>query len=148
MLRQGSLINLVHSHHELEIVRRWANAIRMNGVDAEMLSESEVRKLVPILNRRSRYPVIGALIQRRAGISRHDAVVWGFARGASAHGVDLVQNCEVTGFEISGNRVRGVNTSQGLVSADKVVMNVAGYSSQLAKLAGFKLPITTMALQA
>src|SRR5690348_17440025 len=148
MLRQGSLINLVFSHHELEIVRRWANAIRMNGVDAEMLSENEVRQLVPILNTRSRYPVIGALIQRRAGISRHDAVVWGFARGASAHGVDLVQGCEVRGFRKAGDRVIGVETSQGVVNSERIVMSVSNHSSVLAALAGFTLPVTTMTLQA
>lgn len=148
MLRQGSLINLVHSHHELEIVQRWANAIRMNGVDAEMLTESEVRKLVPILSTRSRFPVLGALIQRRAGISRHDAVVWGFARGASAHGVDLVQGCEVRSFRMYGDRVVGIETSQGDIQCDRVVMSVSNQSSLLAGLAGFTLPTTTTTLQA
>jgi sarcosine oxidase, subunit beta len=148
MLSQRGLINLAHSEHELEIIRRWNNAIGMNEVDAEMLSAQEIKRLAPPLNMRSHYPVIGGFIQRRAGISRHDAVVWAFARAASAQGVDIVQNCEVTGFEVEGNRVRGVRTSQGIVSADKVVMNVAGYSSPLASLAGLQLPITTMALQA
>ena len=148
MLRQGSLINLVHSHHELEITRRWANAIRMNGVDAEMLTESEVRNLVPILNTQSRFPILGALIQRRAGISRHDAVVWGFARGASAHGVDIIQGCEVKGFRKSGDRVVGLDTSQGSILCDRVVMSVSNQSSLLASLAGFTLPTTTMTLQA
>ena len=148
MLRQRSLINLVFSHHELEIVRRWANAIRMNGVDAEMLTESDIRKLVPILNTRTRFPVLGALIQRRAGISRHDAVVWGFARGASAHGVDLVQGCEVRGFRMTGDRITGIETSQGDIQCGRVVMSVSNQSSLLAGLAGFTLPTTTMTLQA
>ena len=148
MLRQGGQINLAHSLHELEIIRRWANAIRMNGVDAEVLSESEIRKLVPILNTKSRFPILGGLIQRRAGISRHDAVVWGFARGASAHGVDLIQGCEVTGFRQTGDRVTGVETSQGLINCDRVCMSVSNQSSVLAGMAGFTLPITTMTLQA
>ena len=148
MLRQGGQINLAHSLHELEIFRRWANAIRMNGVDAEILSESEIRKLVPILNTKSRFPIAGGLIQRRAGISRHDAVVWGFARGASAHGVDIVQNCEVTGFRKCGDRVTAVETSQGVINCDRVCMSVSNQSSILAGLAGFTLPITTMTLQA
>jgi len=148
MLRQGSLINLAHSPHELEITRRWANAIRMNGVDAEVLSEGEIRKLVPILNSKPRFPILGGLIQRRAGISRHDAVVWGFARGASAHDVDLIQGCEVTGFRKSGDRVTGVETSRGMISCDRVCMSVSNQSSVLAGLAGFTLPLSTMTLQA
>lgn len=148
MLRQGGLISLAHSLHDLEIVRRWANAIRMNGVDAEVLSEADVRRLVPILNSRSRLPILGGLMQRRAGISRHDAVVWGFARGANAHGVDIVQGCEVRGFRKSGDRVTGVETSQGLINCDRVAMSVSNQCSVLAGLAGFTLPITTMTLQA
>jgi sarcosine oxidase subunit beta len=148
MLRQSGQINLAHSQHELEIIRRWANAIRMNGVDAEILSEAEIRRLVPILNPRPRFPILGGLIQRRAGISRHDAVVWGFARGASAHGVDLVQGCEVTAFRKSGDRVTGVETSHGVIQCGRVVMSVSNQSSLLAGLAGFTLPTTTMTLQA
>ena len=148
MLRQGGQINLAHSQHELEIIRRWANAIRMNGVDAEILTEQEIRKLVPILNPHPRFPILGGLIQRRAGISRHDAVVWGFARGASAHGVDLVQGCEVKAFRKSGDRVTGLETSQGVIQCDRVVMSVSNQSSLLAGLAGFTLPTTTTTLQA
>src|SRR5580693_3899893 len=148
MLRQGGQINLAHSQHDLEIIRRWANAIRMNGVDAEVLTEAKIRKLVPILNAKSRFPILGGLMQRRAGISRHDAVVWGFARGASAHGVDLIQGCEVTGFCRAGDRVTGVKTSQGVIDCDRVCMSVSNQSSVLAALAGFTLPLTTMTLQA
>jgi sarcosine oxidase, subunit beta len=148
MLRQDGLINLGHSLHELEIQRRWANAIRMNGVDAEVLSEAQIRRLVPILNTQSRFPILGGLFQRRAGISRHDAVVWGFARGASAHGVDIVQGCEVTGFRKSGDRVTGIETSQGSIVCDRVVMSVSNQCSVMANLAGFTLPITTTTLQA
>jgi sarcosine oxidase subunit beta len=148
MLSQRGLLQLAHSEHELETNRRWCNAIRMNGVDSEMLTPQEVKRLAPAINLYSRFPVFGAFIQRRAGISRHDAVVWGYARAASAAGVDIVQDCEVTGFDIAGGRIRGVQTSQGAVSAGKVVMSVAGNSSHLGKLAGLRLPITTMALQA
>src|ERR1700722_11445107 len=148
MLRQDGLINLAHSLHDLEIIRRWANAIRMNGVDAEVLSETEIRRLVPILNTRARFPILGGLIQRRAGISRHDAVVWGFARGASALGVDIIQGCEVTGFRQFGDRVTGVETSQGVINCDRVCMSVSNQCSVLAGWAGFTLPITTTTLQA
>jgi sarcosine oxidase, subunit beta len=148
MLSQRGVVNLGHSDHEMEMLRRWCNAIRMNGIDSEMLTREEIARLAPPLNLDGRYPVLGGFIQRRAGICRHDAVVWGYARGASARGVDIVQNCEVTGFEIGGNRVRAVRTSRGPIAADRVVMSVAGYSSRVAALAGLTLPITTMALQA
>jgi sarcosine oxidase subunit beta len=148
MLSQRGLVQLAHSEHELEIVRRWCNAIRMNGVDTEMLTPAQIARLASPIELNGRFPIVGGFVQRRAGICRHDAVVWGYARGANALGVDIVQNCEVTGIDLLGDRVRGVQTSQGLILADKVVMNVAGYSSHLAKLAGLKLPITTMALQA
>src|SRR5690242_5857352 len=118
MLRQHGLIGLAHSPHELEIMRRWVNAIGMNGVDAALLSEAQIRRLVPILNATPRYPIVGGLIQRRAGISRHDAVVWGFARGASAHGADIIQGCEVTGFRKSGDRVTAVETTLGVINCE------------------------------
>jgi sarcosine oxidase subunit beta len=148
MLSQRGVLNLGHSEHEMEMLWRWCNAIRMNGIDSEMLTPAEVKKLAPPLNLAGRYPILGGFIQGRAGICRHDAVVWGYARGASALGVDIVQNCEVTGFDITAGRVRGVQTSLGPIAADKVVMSVAGYSSELAKLADLPLPITTMGLQA
>jgi sarcosine oxidase subunit beta len=148
MLRQDGLIALAHSSHELEGARRWANAIRMNGVDAEVLNEAEVRRRVPILNHHPRFPIVGGLLQRRAGISRHDATVWGFARGASALGADLIQNCEVLGFRKSGDRITGVETSQGLVNCGRVVLSASNQSSILARMAGFRLPLTTMTLQA
>lgn len=148
MLRQDGLVALAHSPHELEGLRRWANAIRMNGVAAEMLDETQIRELVPILNTRPRFPIVGGLMQRRAGISRHDATVWGYARGASQYGADLIQNCEVTGFRVSGDRITAVETSQGVVSCGRVVMSVSNHCSVLARLAGFSLPVTTMTLQA
>ena len=148
MLSQRGALNLAHSDHDLEMQRRWCNAIQMNGVDSEMLSPAEIKRLVPPLSFHGYYPILGGFIQCRAGICRHDAVVWGYVRAASALGVDIVQNCEVTGFDISGGLVHGVQTSSGPIAADNVVMSVAGYSSELARLAGLDLPITTMALQA
>ena len=148
MVRQHGTINLAHSLHDMEITRRWANAIRMNGVDAEVLNEAEVRRMVPLLNPHSRYPIYGGLLQRRAGIARHDAVVWGFARGASACGVDIIQNCEVTAFRKQGERITGLVTTQGEVDCDRVLMSVSNQSSVLAALAGFALPLTTTTLQA
>lgn len=148
MLSQRGVIAVAHGAHELEISRRWANAIRMNGVDAEDLSPADIKRLAPAINLHCRVPIVGGFMQRRAGTSRHDAVVWGYARAASALGVDIVQNCEVTGFDIGGERVRGVHTTRGHIAAGKVVMSVAGHASHVARFAGLRLPITTMALQA
>ncbi|HVW70121.1 MAG TPA: sarcosine oxidase subunit beta family protein [Steroidobacteraceae bacterium] len=148
MLRQSGLVALAHSEHELELQRRWANAIHMNDVDSHMLTPAQIRKRIPAISLQSRYPIVGGFTQPRAGISRHDAVVWGFARGASALGVDIIQGCEVLGFDLSEGRVRGVQTSRGPIGAERVVMSVAGHSSVVAGMAGIRLPITTMALQA
>jgi sarcosine oxidase, subunit beta len=148
MLSQRGVLNLAHSEHDMELQRRWCNAIRMNGIDSEVVTRTEIGQLAPPLNMDGRFPVHGGFLQRRAGICRHDAVIWGYARAASDLGVDIIQDCEVTRFGKTNGHVRGVYTSQGFIAADKVVMSVAGYSSHLAALAGFQLPITTMALQA
>jgi sarcosine oxidase subunit beta len=141
-------VSLAHSPHELESMRRTVNAIRMNGVDSEIVTTRELAKLEPALNLRSRYPVEGAAVQRRGGIARHDAVVWGFARAAGSLGVDIVQGCEVTGFAIVNGRVRGVETTQGAVAAPRVLIAVAGHTSVLAAKAGLRLPIQSLQLQA
>jgi len=148
MLSQRGLVVLAHSEHELELARRWANSILMNGIDARFLSAADIKRRVPLINLHSRHPILGGFVQERGGISRHDAVVWGYARGASALGVDLIQNCAVTGFRQSGGRVTGVETTQGAIEAGSVVLSVAGHSSVLAGMAGLRLPITTMTLQA
>jgi sarcosine oxidase subunit beta len=148
MLSQRGIIQLAHSEHELEILRRTCTAIRMNGVDADMLTPREIKHLAPPLRIDGRFAVLGGFSQRRAGICRHDAVVWGYARAASTLGVDIIQNCELTGFDIRNGRLLGVQTTRGVIATEKAVINVAGYSSQVAALAGLKLPITTMALQA
>ncbi|HEX4242215.1 MAG TPA: sarcosine oxidase subunit beta family protein [Steroidobacteraceae bacterium] len=148
MLSQRGVLTLAASNHELELQRRWANAIRMNGVDSEMLDRAQVLALVPALSAHSRFPIVGGFIQRRGGISRHDAVVWGFARAASALGVDIVQDCEVTGIDIKGGAARGVRTSRGAIASDRIVMCAAGHATELARETGIRLPITTMSLQA
>jgi sarcosine oxidase subunit beta len=148
MLSQRGKISLVHSPHEMELARRTVNAIRMNGVDAEIVGTRELAKLEPTLNLDCRIPIEGAAVQWRGGISRHDAVVWGFARAAGALGVDIVQGCEVTGFRIEGGRVRGVETTRGPVAASRVMIAVAGHSSEIARKAGFRLPVQSTCLQA
>jgi sarcosine oxidase, subunit beta len=148
MLSQRGKISLAHSPHELELMRRTVNAIRMNGVDSEIVTPAELRKLEPMLNLGSRYPIEGAAVQWRGGISRHDAVVWGFARAAGQLGVDIVQGCEVTGITVDSGRVQGVETTLGHVAAPRVLMAVAGHASVLGRKAGLKLPIHSTCLQA
>ncbi len=148
MLSQRGLVSIASSMHELELARRWANAIYLNGVDAEMLTPAEIQKLLPRINLNARLPIVGGFVQRRGGISRHDAVNWAFARGADSHGVDIIQGCEVQAFHTNRGRVTGVGTNLGPISAGKVAIAVAGHSSHLARLAGFRLPLTSMTLQA
>lgn len=148
MLSQRGILTLAHSPHELESLRRWANAIRIHGIDSEVLTPAEIRKLVPLLNLNARYPIHGGFIQRRGGIARHDAVVWGYARAADALGVDIIQQCEVTDLALAGDRITGVETSRGPITASRVCLAVAGHTSVLAAKAGLRLPLTSMALQA
>lgn len=148
MFSQRGILTLAHSHHELEGMRRWANAIRVSGVDSEVLSPADVQRVEPLINLDSCYPIHGGFIQWRGGISRHDAVVWAYARAASASGVDIVQQCEVTGFDIERGRVIGVHTTQGPVAAHQVCIAVAGHTTVMAAKAGFRVPITSQALQA
>jgi sarcosine oxidase subunit beta len=150
MFSQRGVINLAHSHADLESYARRGNAMRLNGIDAELLSTGEVKKMVPLLDcsPKARYPVMGGLLQRRGGTARHDAVAWGYARAADALGVDIIERCEVIGFLCNAGRVEGVETSRGLVRAGKVGLAVAGHSGQVAALAGLRLPIETHVLQA
>jgi sarcosine oxidase subunit beta len=150
MFSQHGVINLIQSRHSHEMAMRWFNALKLNGIDCELLSAEEVRREVPILNSvaASRYPILGGVIQRRGGTVRHDAVAWGYARAASGLGVDIVQNCPVTGFRMAGNRIAAVRTSRGEIACGRVALAVAGHSSVVAGWAGVRLPITSYALQA
>ncbi|WP_431856273.1 sarcosine oxidase subunit beta family protein [Azospirillum sp.] len=151
MFSQRGIVTLAHSRHDLDSVARWANAMIVNGIDAEILTRDQVRALIPAMNwgPDARYPVLGGFIQRRAGMARHDAVAWGYARAADARGVDIIQNCEVTGFLRDGaGRITGVETSRGTIRAGRVGLAVAGHSGVLAAMAGFRLPIVSYALQA
>lgn len=150
MLSQRGILTLAHNTHQLEMLARWLNAMHLNGIDGEILKPSEIREWLPLLNDSptARYPVKGAVLQRRAGVARHDAVAWGYARAADALGVDIIQNCEVVGFLREGDRIVGVETSRGELRAPKVALAVAGHTSVLAAKAGFRLPVTSHALQA
>jgi len=148
MLSQRGILSVCHSRHEMEMYRRWANAIQMNGIDSRILTREEIKKRVPHINLDCRFPIWGGFIQNRGGISRHDAVAWGYARQACAAGVDIIQQCEVTGMETTDSHVTAVQTSKGTITADKFALCVAGHSSQLAAMAGLRLPITSITLQA
>ncbi len=149
MVSQRGVLNLAHSDSQRDAYARRGNAMRLNGVDAELLDAAGVRAMAPFLNfDDARFPIIGGLLQKRGGTARHDAVVWGFARAADRRGVDIVQNCEVTGFIRQGGRIVGVETTRGAIRAGKVGLAVAGASSRVAALAGLRLPIESHVLQA
>jgi sarcosine oxidase subunit beta len=148
MFSQRGILAVCNSRHEMEMYRRWANAIKLNGIDSEVLSREDVRKRAPYINLDCRFPIWGGFIQNRGGISRHDAVVWGYAHQASAAGVDIIQQCEVIGMQTTDNRVTAVHTTKGTIGGDKFALCVAGHSSTLAAMAGLRLPITSVALQA
>ena len=149
MVSQRGVLNLYHSDAQRDAYVRRGNAMRMHGVDAELLEAAAVRQMLPFLDfDNARFPIHGGLLQRRGGTARHDAVVWGYARAASERGVDIIQNCEVTGFIRDGGRVSGVQTTRGPIRAAKIGMAVAGNTSRIADMAGLPLPIESHVLQA
>jgi heterotetrameric sarcosine oxidase beta subunit len=150
MVSQRGVLNLCHSDAQRDAYARRGNAMRMNGVDAELLDKEGVRRLAPFLDfDQARFPIQGGMYQPRGGTARHDAVVWGYARGASDRGVDIIQNCEVTGFlRGADGRISGVETTRGAIAAGRVGVAVAGNSSRVAAMAGLRLPIESHVLQA
>ncbi|MCP4981736.1 MAG: sarcosine oxidase subunit beta family protein [Gammaproteobacteria bacterium] len=148
MFSQRGLLHLAHSVSDMQEIGRRAHAINMFGADAELLSPGQIREWLPNINLNCRFPVMGALLQRRGAIARHDAMAWGYARCATDLGVDIVQNCEVNGFDIDNGRVKAVHTTRGRIETDTVGLAVSGHSTQLADMAGFRLPIETVPLQA
>ena len=149
MVSQRGIINLFHSDSQRDAYVRRGNAMLMAGADAELLDTEGVRRLCPFLDfDNARFPIRGGLQQKRGGTARHDAVAWGYARGADSRGVDLIQNCEVTGFDIANGVCKGVVTSRGKIAANKVAVCVAGSSSRVMAAAGMRLPIESHVLQA
>lgn len=150
MFSQRGVLNLAHSDAQLDTFARRGNAMRLEGIDAELLDREQVRALIPIadFSDHVRFPIVGGLLQPRGGTARHDAVAWGYARAADALGVDIIQNCEVTGIVCSGNRVTGVETTRGAIAAGRIGIAVAGNSSRVAAMAGIRLPIESHLLQA
>ena len=149
MIRQRGIINLFHSDAQRDAFVRRGNAMLLNGADADLLDADQIRAECPFLNfDNNRFPIKGGLAQRRGGTVRHDAVAWGYARGADSHGVDIIQNCEVTGFRIENGVCSGVETSRGFIGAKKVGCAVAGSSGRVLAKAGMRLPIESHVLQA
>jgi sarcosine oxidase subunit beta len=150
MVSQRGQIVLAVSPGQLDVFARRGNTMRLNGIDAELLDKGEVMKLLPYLDysKDARWPIWGAIMQKRAGTVRHDAVAWGYARAASQRGVHIIENCEVTGFVIENGKVTGVETSRGRINAGKVGIAVAGHTSQVAEMADMKLPVESHILQA
>ena len=149
MVSQRGIINLFHSDSQRDAYVRRGNAMLMAGADAELLDTEGVRRLCPFLDfDNARFPIRGGLQQKRGGTARHDAVAWGYARGADSRGVDLIQNCEVSGFDIANGVCKGVVTSRGKIAANKVAVCVAGSSSRVMAAAGMRLPIESHVLQA
>lgn len=149
MVSQRGVLNLYHSDGQRDAYTRRGNAMRLHGVDAELLDRDGVRALLPFLDfDNARFPIKGGLLQPRGGTVRHDAVAWGFARGADAEGVDVIQHCEVTGIERQNGRVTGVETTKGFIGCDRLALCAAGHSSEVARMAGLRLPIESHVLQA
>ena len=149
MVSQRGILNLIHSDAQRDAFIRRGNAMILNGADAELLSTTQIRDRYPFLNvNNARFPIKGGLAQHRGGTVRHDAVAWGYARAADQRGVDIIQNCEVTGFRIENGTCTGVETARGFIGAKKVAACVAGSSSRLMHKAGMRLPIESHVLQA
>lgn len=149
MVSQRGVLNLFHSDSQRDAFARRGNAMRLAGVDADLLDREQVRAMLPFLDHdNARFPIHGGLLQKRGGTARHDAVAWGFARAADSRGVDMIQNCEVTGITVENGRAVGVETTRGPIRAKKLALAVAGNSSRVAGMAGLRLPIETHVLQA
>ncbi|MBZ9676036.1 sarcosine oxidase subunit beta [Mesorhizobium sp. ES1-1] len=151
MFSQRGCLNLAHTPAQFDDYARRGNAMRHLGVDAELMTTAQIKRLIPALDvsDSARFPVVGGLMQRRAGTARHDAVAWGYARGADRRGVDIIENCEVTGFLRDGDRITGVTTSRGDIRAKKVAVSVAGSTGRVMRLAGIEtMPIESHVLQA
>ena len=149
MVSQRGILNLFHTDAQRDAFVRRGNAMLLNGADADLLSTEQIKKRYPFLNTdHARFPIKGGLAQHRGGTVRHDAVAWGYARGADQLGVDIIQNCEVTGLLIDNGVCKGVETSKGTIKADNVASCVAGSSSKVMQMANMRLPMESHVLQA
>jgi sarcosine oxidase subunit beta len=150
MYSARGVLNLVHSPADMDAAMRRGNAMRLNGIDAQFLARDEIAHRIPNLDCSpdARFPIMGGLLQPRGGTVRHDAVAWGYARAADARGVDIIQQCEVTGIRVANGAIAGIETTQGYIATSRLGLAVAGNSSRLAAMAGITLPIESHTLQA
>jgi len=150
MFSQRGVMNLAHNQHDVRELKRRTHANRLNGIDCLWLDTKQVKEFCPIINcsPNIRYPVMGSTLQKRAGTARHDAVAWGYARGADSMGVDIIQNCEVKGIKRKGDTIEGLETTKGFIKTSKIGIAAAGHSSVIANMAGLKLPLESKPLQA
>ncbi len=150
MFSPRGVINLAHNEHDLKELARRGHACRLNGIDYEMVTPQRIKEIAPIINisQNIRYPVLGGAMQPRGGTARHDAVAWGYARRSDEYGIDIIQNCEVTGLDIVDGKMVGVQTTRGPIRAKKVGAVVAGHASVIAGMAGLRLPVESHPLQA
>ncbi len=150
MFSQRGVMNLAHNQHDVRELKRRTHANRLNGIDCEWLNTKQVKEFCPIINCSPdiRYPVMGSTLQKRAGTARHDAVAWGYARGADSMGVDIIQNCEVKGIKRKGDSIEGLETTKGFIKTAKIAVAAAAHSTVIANMAGLKLPIESKPLQA
>ena len=150
MFSQRGVYNLGHTLQDMRDIERRVSANKLNGIDAEVVDAKQIKKNIPSINTSisARYPILGASLQRRAGVARHDAVAWGYARAAAQLGVDIIQQCEVTGILKSNNQVYGLETSKGRIESNKIGLVVAGHASVLAEKADLRLPLESHPLQA
>ena len=150
MFSQRGVLNLAHTPGQMDAYARRGNSLRLNGIDGELLDREQVKKFIPMLDysENARFPIAGGLLQPRGGTARHDAVAWGYARAADLRGVDLIQNCEVTGFLKDGNTIAGVETTRGTIRAKKIGLAVAGNTTTLTEKLGLRMPIESHVLQA
>jgi sarcosine oxidase subunit beta len=150
MYSPRGIINLAHSDAQMNAYARRGNSMRLNGIDAILLGRDDLKKMIPFadFSETCRFPIHGGLMQPRGGTARHDAVAWGYARQADSMGVDIIQNCEVTGFDVNNGKIEGVQTSRGNIKTKKVGLCVAGSTTLLADMLNMRLPIEAHVLQA
>ena len=150
MFSQRGVLNLAHNDAQMDAIHRRGNSMRLNGIDAEVLNLQQIKAMVPLLDTsaQTRYPIMGGLLQPRGGTARHDSVAWGYARAADARGVDIIENCAVTGFKREGSQVVGVETTRGVISAKKIGVAVAGNTTRVMDMLDMRMPMESHVLQA
>ncbi len=149
MYSARGVMMLAHNQHDVQVSKRHIYANRLNGIDNEWLTPEQAKEFCPplVIDKNARYPIMGAALQRRGGTARHDAVAWGYARGADAMGVDIIQNCPVLGIRTENGKVVGVDTAKGFIKTKKIGVVAAGHTSVVMAMAGVRMPLESYPLQ-